>query len=161
MEAMQKIINILDSEIIALGHLADIMNREFELLNKRDASAVENLLVKKQSTIDQIEKLTIEHGKILATENLSGPGGTMAEYINNLGHNNHQLSEKWQQVVNKLEECKLLNTRNGNFINLSREFVVHALATLRGQTQTDESSSCYDASGKKTPLLNKKTMGKI
>ena len=161
MEAAQKINTILDSEISALGHLAEIMNREFELLNQRDATAVEHLLAEKQTTIERIEKLTAEHGNILASEPLSGPDGSMAEYLNSLGSNKAPLRKKWQQVVDKLEECRQLNTRNGNFINLSREFVVQALATLRGQAHTDETSSCYDANGQKAPLLDKKMMGKI
>lgn len=162
MEATQKINAILDNEIGALGRLAEIMNKEYELLNKRDVTAVEHLLGEKQTTINQIEKLTSEHGKILAQNPLSsGPVGSMNEYLNMLGHSDDQLSKKWQQVVDRLEECRLLNTRNGNFINISRDFVMQALVTLRGQEHAGDSSSCYDANGKKTPLLNKKTMGKI
>lgn len=154
--------DVLDKEILALDRLIEILIQEFHNLKNKDTVAAQKLLAEKQHLLSQIDNLTNDHEYLLLGEKLPNTGKSMSAYLNKQqGHNKLKLSEKWHYLVKRLEECRALNHRNGQYINLSRDFVQQALATLRGQPHRSSATVCYEATGKSGATLDGKSIGKI
>jgi flagellar biosynthesis/type III secretory pathway chaperone len=123
-------------QIRILTELHEVLLREYEILRRRDASALENVVADKQSCVARLERSLAEGGS--SAQSTAPAQGLRRELLEVAGRAHRQ------------------NETNGAVIASSRAYLAQALGVLRG---VDASERLYGHDAKLTPETGARKLG--
>ncbi len=139
----QQLHDLLHAEYDCAGKLQTLLAEEATALTKRDADALEQLVLDKNALLQQLE--TLQHSK-QAVLSRAGYGHTAADIETCLDwcDERGQLQRGWQLLLERLAHCQHANRINGATLESSRRYAQQALSLLRGAAIP---VSLYDPNG--------------
>ncbi|VAW53080.1 hypothetical protein MNBD_GAMMA06-1945 [hydrothermal vent metagenome] len=175
---------IFQKEIECAGMLFQSLIQEYEALAKHHADALEEVVRVKQERINQLELISGQREKLLASfkdENskIKGDSQESDDQTNNDQKSNDQksndqasnyyqfgdnkeLTALWDELVNVAEKCRDKNRVNGSIVKQVSRQSRHALDILHGILPGGTAiTELYDNTGQATKLANKRSLVQV
>jgi flagellar biosynthesis/type III secretory pathway chaperone len=155
----QEIKQILQTEVECVHLLLKSLELEYEALAEHHSAALEEVVRDKQEKIQQLEVVSRQREKLLASFDNANTNVDAGENKHYLFNDNKQLAELWDELVNVAEECREKNRVNGSIVELVSRQSRHALDILRGiAPDTSAASEIYDNAGHTKSFANKRSL---
>ena len=163
-DQQQEIKQILQTEVECVHLLLKSLELEYEALAEHHSATLEEAVRDKQEKILQLEVVSKQREKLLASfDNANADGDAGAGENQQNKHyqfkDNNQLTELWNQLVNLAEECREKNRVNGSIVETVSRQSRHALDILRGiAPDASADSELYDNAGQTKSFANKRSL---
>jgi len=155
----QEIKQILQTEVECVHLLLKSLELEYEALAEHHSAALEEVVRDKQEKIQQLEVVSRQREKLMASFDNANTNVDAGENKHYQFHDNKQLAELWDELVNVAEECREKNRVNGSIVELVSRQSRHALDILRGiAPDTSAASEIYDNAGHTKSFANKRSL---
>jgi flagella synthesis protein FlgN len=144
---IQQLSQQLAQEESFLRQFHDVLMEEHETLSQRDREALEEVVQRKQSILDEFQQAVKQR---LETLKQLGAGEDMdmdqiQGVIEDCAKDAPEMTECWDNLQQLLATCKEQNAVNGAIIEVSAHHLQVALSILHGDT---DSTELYDAKGR-------------
>ncbi len=161
-DQQQEIKQILQTEVECVHLLLKSLELEYEALAEHHSATLEEAVRDKQEKILQLEVVSKQREKLLASfDNANADAGAGENQQNKhyQFNDNKQLTELWNQLVNLAEECREKNRVNGSIVETVSRQSRHALDILRGiAPDASADSELYDNAGQTKSFANKRSL---
>ncbi len=155
----QEIKQILQTEVECVHLLLKSLELEYEALAEHHSAALEEVVRDKQEKIQQLEVVSRQREKLLASFDNANTNVEAGENKHYQFNDNKQLAALWDELVNVAEECREKNRVNGSIVELVSRQSRHALDILRGiAPDTSAASEIYDNAGHTKSFANKRSL---
>ena len=158
----QEIKQILQTEVECVHLLLKSLELEYEALAEHHSATLEEVVRDKQEKILQLEVVSKQREKLLASfddVNADGDAGENQQNKHYQFNDNKQLTELWNELVNLAEECREKNRVNGSIVETVSRQSRHALDILRGiAPDALADSELYDNAGQTKSFANKRSL---
>lgn len=158
----QLIKRLFQKEIECAQQLLQSLEHEYDALAEHHADALQQVVLEKQERIQQLEVISKQREKLLASFN-----GVVKIEDEAQSHNYHfdtdvQLTALWDQLVDIAEKCRDKNRINGSIVELVSKQSRHALDILHGILPESSSiSELYNNAGQTTKSSDKRTIAQV
>lgn len=146
----QKIIPLLQQQLVALQSMLEILQHEYHALQENDLEAFDKAVEEKELQVRSLKELEKYFQPLIEMM-----GGTINKefidnFINNmeLGPEKDQFQSTWEEFLQALKSCDEQNRINNRIIESSRINIRQTLDILRGEASAP---ALYGASGKENP----------
>ncbi|ODN42009.1 flagellar protein FlgN [Piscirickettsia litoralis] len=131
---MRSICALLDKKLILLKQLLDLLEQETIALQNLTHTELQHLANSKESCLDQLNPLAIEHENLLKEKNYSCTHEGMLSYIHQemAGKEQTQAKELWLDIQLALKKCKQINEANGLVIQVNQAQLSSLLNVVKG-----------------------------
>lgn len=131
-QCREELNELLRAEYDCAGRLAALLGDETEALNGRDIDAVETLVGRKQTLMQEFEALEARRHALLER---AGFGGAQPDIEACIAwcDGSGRLARGWRALLERIRDCQHRNRCNGAVLESSRRHAQQALALLRGQ----------------------------
>ncbi len=153
---------VFRKEIECARMLFKSLELEYEALAKHHADALEEVVRIKQERINQLELISRQREKLLASFKSSN-----TEENEQGNHHYHfgadkEMTALWDELVDIAEKCRDKNRVNGSIVELVSKQSRHALDILHGiLPDTSSISELYDNTGQATKSANKRSLVQV
>jgi flagellar biosynthesis/type III secretory pathway chaperone len=155
----QEIKQILQTEVECVHLLLKSLELEYEALAEHHSATLEEVVRDKQEKIQQLEVVSRQREKLLASFDNANTNVDAGENKHYQFHDNKELADLWDELVNVAEECREKNRVNGSIVELVSRQSRHALDILRGiAPDTSAASEIYDNAGHTKSFANKRSL---
>ena len=145
----QDLIALLQREVNQVQNLMHALEQEYTALTGEDTRLLEEIVQKKQQTIQELEQTGRQRDALLAAN-----GSTAAEQLESASRQatgSRELDALWNELSLLAEKCQEMNRVNGSIVELASRQSRHALDILHGISPAGASSAeLYDQTGYKT-----------
>ena len=156
----QEIKQAFQREIECASMLLQSLDLEYEALAEHHADALEDVVSVKQQRIQQLELISRQREKLLAS--INGETNNNQQSKSYQFNENKQLTELWNELVSVAEKCRDKNRVNGSIVELVSKQSRHALDILHGiLPDTSSVSELYDNAGQTTKSVNKRSLVQV
>ena len=158
----EQIVKVFQSEIECAQNLLQSLELEYAALAEYHTEALEEVVRVKQERIQQLELISAQREKLLATYKGAG-----AVKNNGQSHSydfgpDGQLTSLWNKLVDTAETCREKNRINGSIVELVSKQSRHALDILHGiLPESSSSSELYNSVGQTTNPVNKRSLVQV
>lgn len=155
----QEIKQILRSEVECINLLLQSLDLEYDALAKQHADALEDVVRNKQLRIQNLESISHQREKLLASFDSVTVNSEAGENKRYQFNGNTQLAGLWNEVVNAAEKCREKNRVNGSIVELVSKQSRHALDILHGIVPDSNTvSQTYDNEGQTKAYASKRSL---
>ncbi|MEW6353180.1 MAG: flagellar protein FlgN [Pseudomonadota bacterium] len=126
--------DLLRREIQYVTRLADVLQREYQALQGRDAAQVEHCTAEKQNLCAHIEELGQQRTTLLSGMGYASSAAGVGAYLRTHAEENRL----WQELLHLTAQCRRQNQINGSLVNAGRSHTRRILSILRGQPSDGE-----------------------
>jgi len=155
----QEIEHIFQKEIECARLLLQSLDQEYEALAEHHADTLEHVVRDKQERIQQLELISRQREKLLASFIGSSEKDNDKRNKSYQFADNKQLTGLWNELVEVAEKCRDKNRVNGSIVELVSRQSRHALDILQGiLPETSSISELYDNTGQATKSANKRSL---
>ena len=135
------LLQLMTEDRVPAQQLLEILQAESLALHGRDMAEMEHVLAKKQALVILLEQHGRKRSQLLSELGLSPDRKGLITLAENssLGEQLIQAGDELSALIN---ECQLLNTQNGNSIQMQQASTAHQLRILTGDMPT-----LYDSRG--------------
>lgn len=158
----QQIQQVFQREIECARMLLQSLDLEYSALAEHHTAALEDVVRDKQEKIKQLELISRQREKLLASYN--GVSLITKDEHNQSYQfkNDAQLTGLWNELLNIAEICREKNRINGSIVELVSRQSRHALDILHGILQDSSTASeLYDNAGQTTKSANKRSIVQV
>ncbi len=136
----------LDRQVELAQQLCQLLEYEYEVLKKSDASEITTIGQQKQELVQDLETTTLAWQELLRQNQVEITLPTIeAALVHADGGQPGALIETWASLAEAAKECQRLNTVNGTVLILRQRATEDLLSIVRGTQHT----TTYSADGQK------------
>ena len=158
----QEVKQVLQAEVECVHLLLKSLELEYEALAEHNSAALEEVVRDKQEKIQQLEVVSRQREKLLASFDGVNTEVNADESQQNKRYqfnDDEQLAMLWNELVNLAEQCCEKNRVNGSIVELVSRQSRHALDILRGiAPDASAASELYDNAGQTKSFANKRSL---
>lgn len=148
---------LLQQETEEVNRLLEALNREHQLLFRRETDAIGAVVADKEEALGRLNQLAGERSALLLQAGYSDDKAGFSAFINS--DESGELADKWQVLEEGLRGCQQQNQLNGMLLESSRQLAQQMLSIIVGQhTQKTE---LYDQSGASKTSYGQNTSIKV
>lgn len=147
------LLHMIESDIAPAQQLLDLLREEAVALHGRDMPLLEDILAHKQSLVVLLDQQGRRRSEALVSLGLS-PDRAGFEELARQSHLGPQLLEQLEVLAGIMNECQVVNERNGHAILLQQSTTANQIRILQG----GEAPTLYDARGTASPLAQNRAL---
>lgn len=121
---------LLRREADCAAALLKLLQREREALKGRDADEIGRIAAEKEVLVRELDGHGARQEQLFRLAGIDPEREDLQEAIAVTGSD--ALSRAWQEVLNRLEECRHQNQINGAIVDMSQRFTQQVLDLIRG-----------------------------
>lgn len=147
MTAIDELRQLLQQDCDQLAELAQLLGEENRLLAGSNATALEQLTLRKNSLLDQVRARAKQKIQLLVQSGYRPQSGSPSRYIRSTGLTD--LVDLWSHADAALADCQRQNQVNGRIISHLQKRLARLTDIFRGTTGHQK---LYGASGEQTSV---------
>lgn len=123
-ECLQQLVGGVQQDLTDYDSLHQILNEQYQLLRERDSQGLADLLKREQTLLLPLRERAARRSKLLAQLGLDASDHGMRQLLDKLPANlSEKLSPQWQQLQQRVVECKRQNEQNGKLLAIQNQVI--------------------------------------
>lgn len=123
-ECLQQLVGGVQQDLADYDSLYQILDEQYQLLRERNGQGLTDLLKREQTLLLPLRQRAAQRSKLLAQLGLDASDHGMRQLLDKLPANlSERLSPQWQQLQQRVVECKRQNEQNGKLLAIQNQVI--------------------------------------